>query len=144
MPNRKGGEKMHKFWKFLVVAGLAMAMPAIAGTSGAPGVGIDASCGLSGQVQSIDPYSDFLPSNIDMTSFELSNSYSIELKPLNADDMSQYQFQTVDNRGLGAGYASPYLWEVGRGPGGGQMLGPGSWSQQMDGRSYSPIPMPGR
>lgn len=135
---------MHKFWKFLILAGCAMTLPAAAGTGGHPGTGLEATCGLSGQVQTIDPFAHFLPSDVNMTSFELSNSYSIELKPLRADDMSQYQFKTVDNRGLGAGYSSPYLWEVGRGPGS-PMLSPGSWSTQpMDGRSYSPIPMPGR
>jgi hypothetical protein len=94
-------------------------------------------------LETIDPYARFLPADLNTTSFELSSSYSIELKPLRADDMSQYQFKTVDNRGLGAGYSSPYLWEVGRGPGG-SMLGPGSWNTPMDGRAYSPIPMPGR
>lgn len=131
---------MHKFWKVLVLASLAATMPAFAGTGSA----VDTGCSLSGQAKTLDPYAQFLPADIDSASFELSNSYSIELKPLRADDMSQYQFKTVDNRGLGAGYASPYLWEVGRGPGGGQMLGPGSWTQNMDGRAYSPIPMPGR
>ena len=133
---------MHKFWKLLVLAGLVVSVPAYAGTGN--GGGSVAGCGLSGKIQTMDPYSQFLPADMDTTSFELSNSYSIDLKPLRADDMSQYQFKTVDNRGLGAGYSSPYLWEVGRGPGGGQTLGPGSWSQNMDGRAYSPIPMPGR
>jgi hypothetical protein len=133
---------MHKSWKFLLLAGLALTLPASAGTGGHPGTGLEG-CALSGQVQTIDPYARFLPADINTTSFELSNSYSIELKPLRADDMSQYQFKTVDNRGLGAGYASPYLWEVGRGPGS-SMMSTGSWNTRMDGRSYSPIPMPGR
>jgi hypothetical protein len=119
-------------------------MPAVAGTGGASSFGINDNCTLSGQMDTIDPYAHLLPADVNMTSFELSNSYSIELKPLRADDMSQYQFQAVDNRGLGAGYSSPYLWEAGRGPGGTQMMGPGPWGSSMDGRTFSPIPMPGR
>lgn len=128
----------------MMILGSLLTATSLAGPHGAPGYSLADSCSLSGKMESFDPYARFLPS-IDTTSFELSSSYSIQLQPLRADDMSQYQFRTVDNRGLGAGYSSPYLWETGRGPGGGfQTLGPGSWSQGMDRRSFSPIPLPGR
>lgn len=135
---------MQNFWRSLVLAGLALSLPVAAGTGGTPGFGLEQTCNLSGKMETFDPYARFLPDNLSSTTFEISNSYSLDLKSLRADDMSQYQFRPVDNRGYGAGYSSPYLWEAGRGPGGGQMLGPGSWRGQVDGRSFSPVPMPGR
>ena len=129
---------MKRFASCCLTALVLASSPAWAGT-GTPGSPcLDGHYSLSGGIA--DPFANFLPS--DLESFELSRSYSIELKPFRADDMSQYQFKTVDNRGLGAGYSSPYLWEVGRGPG--QALPSGTWNAPMDGRGYSPIPMPGR
>lgn len=128
---------MKKFGR-VCLATLALAfVPAWAGTGSASSSCLDGHYSLRGSI--VDPFSHFLPSDLDSTSSELSRSYSIELKPFRADDMSQYQFNTVDNRGMGAGYSSPYLWEVGRGPG--AAMPSGRWSMPMDGRAYSPIPM---
>ncbi len=44
-------------------------------------------------------------------------AYKLDLKPLRANQLSELQLNTVNNLGQGAGYASPYLWEVGQGPG---------------------------
>ncbi len=128
---------MKKFASVCLATLILTAGPALAGT-GAPATScLDGHYSLRGPI--VDPFSQFLSSELDSASFELSRSYSIELKPFRADDMSQYQFKTVDNRGLGAGYSSPYLWEVGRGPG--PAMPSGRWSAPMDGRAYSPIPM---
>ena len=122
---------------------LCLTAPAFAGTGGAQGVCVQDGFSNASAQDTLDPYSYLLPSDLNTTSFELSNSYQIELKPLRADDMSQYQFNTVDNRGLGAGYSSPYMWEAGRGPGGSGMGPTRPWgTPQMDGRAFSPIPMP--
>lgn len=132
---------MRKTWTYLILAGMALSLPAAAGTGGTPGFSLDQTCSISGKMENFDPFANFLPRELNSTSFEISNSYSIQLKPLRPDDMSQYQFQAVDNRDMGAGYSSPYLWEAGRGPSGSPSFGPGSWSGQMDGRAFSPIPM---
>ncbi len=130
---------MKKFATVSLLALMTLGSPAVAGT-GTPGSAcLDGHYSLRGEIR--DSFARFLPADIDMTSFELSQSYSIELKSFRADD-SQYQFRAVDNRGLGAGYSSPYLWEVGRGPG--AAMPTGTWRTPMDGRAYSPIPMQGR
>jgi hypothetical protein len=136
---------MSKHWNLLVLASLALSAPAFAGTGAMQGACTQEGYAFSSTVsaQSIDPYSYLLPNDLSTSSLEISNSYQIDLPSLRSDDMSKYQFEAVDNRSLGAGYASPYLWEVGRGPGGG-MMSPTPWGGQMDGRAYSPVPMPGR
>lgn len=128
---------MNSIARICLVASFLLVSPVWAG-SGAPASScLDNQYSLRGAI--VDPFSSYLPSGLDSTSSELSRSYSIELKSFRADDMSRYQFKTVDNRGLGAGYSSPYLWEVGRGPG--QASPSGRWLAPMDGRAYSPIPM---
>ena len=118
---------------------LSLGVPATAGT-GTPGSPcLNGHYSMRGGL--VDSYAGFLPSDLNMESFELSRSYSIEMKSFRVDD-SQYQFRAVDNRGIGAGYSSPYLWEVGRGPG--AAMPSGTWRTPMDGRAYSPIPMLGR
>ncbi len=135
---------MKKFNRLVIAMGLALTTAAWAG-----GHNSDTSCISDGSSfnqahslsrSSFDPYSYLIPSDIDAQRMEFSNAYSIDLKPLYSDDMSRYQFQAVDNRGMGAGYSSPYLWEAGRGPG--NSAGPsGFLPSQIDGRSFSPIPM---
>lgn len=89
---------------------------------------------------SLDPYSHLLP---DIGSVNaLATSYKIDFKPVN-NNLSNLQFETRDNTGPGAGYTSPYLWEVGRGPGYRSPYGIGQGSYQNRAR-YSPIPMPVR
>ncbi len=118
---------------------LSLGLPAAAGTGTPSSPCINGHYSLRGEL--VDSYAGFLPSDLNMESFELSRSYSIELKSFRVDE-NQYQFRAVDNRGLGAGYSSPYLWEVGRGPG--AAMPSGTFRAPMDGRAYSPIPMLGR
>lgn len=135
---------MKKFNHLIITVGLALTTSAWAG-----GPVTDPSCITDGaslnqahslSSPSFDPYSYLIPSDIDAQRMEFSSAYSIDLKPLYSDDMSRYQFKTVDNRGMGAGYSSPYLWEAGRGPG--YTGSPsGFLPSQMDGRSFSPVPM---
>lgn len=63
----------------------------------------------------LEPYSHMLPLGLKDTAPDI-NPYSLNLKPLRANDLSKLQFETRDNLSKGAGYSSPYLWEVGRGP----------------------------
>lgn len=128
---------MKSFARVCLAAVLLAGVPAWAGNTSSGPACLDGHYSLSGTIS--DPFSNFLPSDLDTASFELSRTYSIDLKAFKADD-SQYQFRAVDNRGWGAGYSSPYLWEVGRGPGP-SMQSSGWGNFQMDGRAYSPIPM---
>lgn len=122
-----------------LLALISLGVPAVAGT-GTPGSPcLSGHYSMRGDV--VDSYAGFLPNDLNMESFELSRSYSIELKSFRVDE-NQYQFRAVDNRGLGAGYSSPYLWDVGRGPG--AAMPSRNWQAPMDGRAYSPIPMLGR
>ena len=136
---------MNNYCKLLVIASLALSSPVFAGTGGVPGSCIDDGLRLNAthsplSTSSFDPYSYLLPADLNSAGVELSTSYSIELKPLYSDDMSRYQFNTVDNRGPGAGYSSPYLWEAGRAPGyANPSFGP--ISTPTDRRAFSPIPM---
>lgn len=139
---------MSKYWSIFVLTSLALTAPALAGAPAASGdpqsACLQQGYSSSSQASPLDPYAHLLPTDLDMTSFELSNSYSIELKSFRADDMSQYQFiERMNTRDVGAGYSSPYLWEAGNGPG---MMYPGggAWGSPLEGRAYSPIPMPGR
>ena len=64
---------------------------------------------------SVDPYAHLLGDlgNTDA----LANSYDLKLKPMVINDLTKLQFKTYDSRSPGAGYTSPYLWDVGQGPG---------------------------
>lgn len=104
----------------ILAASLALSSAAFAGTGGTSntscvvhGQQLNLSHGFSGTPE--EPYGHMLPSLSDSTPD--ANPYQLQLKPLRANDLSNLQFQTRDNRGPGAGYSSPYLWEVGRGPG---------------------------
>lgn len=66
--------------------------------------------------ESVDPYSHLLPSDL-KGSESLSVTYDLKLKPLVVNDLTKLQFQTYDSRSPAAGYTSPYLWDVGQGPG---------------------------
>ncbi|MGE0491086.1 MAG: hypothetical protein AB7S38_17900 [Vulcanimicrobiota bacterium] len=61
-------------------------------------------------------------------------AYKLDLKPLHATRLSELQLQVNNNLGMGAGYSSPYLWEVGRGPG---FQGYSTWNGPAV--PYSPI-----
>lgn len=125
----------------IIAASLALTAVASAGTGGTAhascvtqGHQLNLSHGFSGTPD--EPYGHMLPSLSDSTPD--ANPYQLELKPLRANDLSNLQFKTRDNLGPGAGYSSPYLWEVGRGPGyqptqGGYYHG-----------GYAPLPAPRR
>lgn len=67
--------------------------------------------GLTLKVQPGDAYTiggiDYLPS---------PEAMRLDLAPLTNDIEAQMQITVKDNLSPGAGYTSPYLWEVGRGP----------------------------
>lgn len=58
-------------------------------------------------------------------------AYRLELKPLRANKLSELQLRTTNNLSSGAGYSSPYLWEVGRGPG---LRGPANYPGTLPAR----------
>ena len=66
--------------------------------------------------ESLDPYAHLLPDELQDAN-PLATSYQLDLKPLVVNDLTELQFKTYDSRSPAAGYTSPYLWEVGGGPG---------------------------
>jgi hypothetical protein len=93
------------------------------------------------QSTSLDPYSHLLPDLVNTNN--LATTYDLNLKPLVVNDLTRLQFETRDSRSPAAGYTSPYLWEVGQGPGyrGRYQLWNGS---AQPATRFSPIPMPVR
>lgn len=90
---------------------------------------------------SIDPYAHLLPDLSD--SNDLATSYDLQLKPLVVNDLSRLQFETRDSSSPAAGYTSPYLWEVGQGPGYKSRYG--NWGgSNMSPSRFAPFPMPTR
>lgn len=89
---------------------------------------------------SIDPYAFLLPDLGPADS--LANTYDLKLNVRGLNNLNELQFETYDNRGVGAGYTSPYLWEVGQGPGYRSRF---QMNRGASGASrFSPIPMPVR
>jgi hypothetical protein len=82
--------------------------------------------------ESVDPYAHLLPDELQDAN-PLATSYKLELKPLVINDLTELQFKTYDSRSPAAGYTSPYLWEVGGGPG---------YRGNSRYRGYSPSPFP--
>jgi len=90
--------------------------------------------------KSIDPYAHLLP---DLGSVDsLATDYNLDLKPLVVNDLSKLQFRTYDSRSPAAGYTSPYLWDVGQGPG--YRSRSGVWSGGSRYPGFSPVPVPTR
>lgn len=126
----------------LLAASLALTGTAAATTGGQQG----GSCVVQGHQLNAthnlpsapaEPYSHLLPTSLKESAPNV-NPYSLNLKPLKANELSELQFKTRDNLGPGAGYSSPYLWEVGRGP---------SYQPSQRGwynGGYAPVPAPTR
>lgn len=94
----------------------ALALPAFAGQGGQMTNEFDLSTNHTVNAQFVEPYSQYIDSE-SLSSAAQDDPFSLQLKPLKANVLSELQFKTQNNRGVGAGYTSPYLWEVGRGPG---------------------------
>ena len=93
------------------------------------------------QSTSLDPYSHLLPDVGEVNG--LAASYDLQLKPLVVNDLTRLQFRTRDSSSPAAGYTSPYLWEVGQGPG--YRARWGNWNgAPAGGERFSPFPMPVR
>ena len=88
---------------------------------------------------SLDPYAHLLP-RLDAGN-DIAAGYNLQLKPLVVNDLSRLQFETRDSSSPAAGYTSPYLWEVGQGPGYKSRYG--NWRGSSFGPS-SPFPIPTR
>lgn len=91
--------------------------------------------------KSLDPYSYLLP-ELGSTN-DIATSYNLNLKPLVVNDLTKLQFEARNNLSPGAGYTSPYLWEVGQGPSYKPRYG--NWNGMVGNPSnYSNFPIPVR
>ena len=93
-----------------------LTIPALAGQGGqvSPEYDLTTNHSVGGQFQ--EPYGHYIEGYA-LGSQPKDDPFQLQLKPLKANVLSELQFKTQDNRSSGAGYSSPYLWEVGRGPG---------------------------
>lgn len=94
------------------------------------------------QSTSLDPYAHLLP-DLSQSNNSLGTAYKLDLKPLVVNDLTRLQFNTRDSSSPAAGYTSPYLWEVGQGPGYRSPYRLWNGASQSN-TMYSPIPMPVR
>lgn len=78
------------------------------------GICIDSGLNLRGLTLTAQPGDAYTLGGIDY--LPSPEATRLDLKPLTNDIEAQMQITVHDNLSPGAGYSSPYLWEVGRGP----------------------------